>query len=52
MNINKFMDKAFETKSFKELAKAPVSALSGVSEKDADLPKQAFNVSTILCCSE
>jgi len=47
MEINKVLDKAFEKKSFKELADAPVSALQGVSEADAVKLKEAFNVKTI-----
>ena len=47
MNINKALDKSFETKKFKELVDAPVDALQGVSEKDAQLLKEAFNVKTI-----
>ncbi|TGM57103.1 hypothetical protein EHQ91_02285 [Leptospira biflexa] len=47
MNINKAVDKAFETKSLKEIADSPVSALQGLSEGDADLLLKAFNVKTI-----
>ncbi len=47
MNINKAVDKAFEGKSLRELANAPVSALQGVSENDAKLLLEAFNVKTI-----
>ncbi len=47
MNINKAVDKAFENKSFKELADSPVSALQGVSEGDAKLLKDAFKVKTV-----
>ena len=47
MNINKAVDKAYEKKTFKEIADAPVDALQGVSEKDAELLKQAFNVKTV-----
>jgi len=47
MNINKFLDKAYEKKSLKEIAKAPVDALQGVSENDAKLLKEAFNVKTV-----
>jgi hypothetical protein len=47
MNINKAVDKAFEGKSLKELVNAPVSALQGVSENDAKLLLEAFNVKTI-----
>ncbi|MCP5501338.1 MAG: hypothetical protein H7A25_15665 [Leptospiraceae bacterium] len=47
MNINKALDKAFETKPLKELVDAPVSALQGVSDGDAEKLKAAFNVKTI-----
>jgi hypothetical protein len=47
MNINRCVDKAYEDKSFKELADAPINALQGVREKDAELLKEAFNITTI-----
>ena len=47
MNLNKVLDKAYESKSLKELADAPVDALAGVSENDAKLLKEAFNVKTV-----
>jgi hypothetical protein len=47
MNINKAVDKSFEGKTFKELANAPVSALQGISDNDAKLLGEAFNVKTI-----
>jgi hypothetical protein len=47
VNINKALDKAWETKSFKEIAKAPVAALEGVTESDAKMLKEMFNVVTI-----
>ncbi len=47
MNINKSLDKAYEKKTLKEIADAPVDALEGVSEADAELLKKAFNVKTI-----
>ncbi len=47
MNINKFLDKAYEHKSLKELVNAPVDALAGVSENDAKLLQEAFNVKTV-----
>lgn len=47
MNINKAVDKAFESKSLKEIADSPVSALQGISEGDAKLLKEAFNVNTV-----
>ena len=47
MNINKALDKAFETKSLKELANSPVDAIQGVSAGDAELLAKAFNIKTI-----
>ncbi|WP_344606823.1 hypothetical protein, partial [Sporichthya brevicatena] len=41
------VDKAYEGMSITELAKAPVAALQGVSESDAQHLKEAFNISTI-----
>jgi len=40
-------DKAYADKSIEELAAAPVDALKGVSEGDAQLLKQAFNITTV-----
>lgn len=47
MNINKVLDKAYETKSLKEIVNAPVAAIEGISENDAKLLEQAFKVRTI-----
>lgn len=47
MNINKALDKEFETKPLKEVLDAPVSALEGVSDGDAEHLKAAFNIKTI-----
>ncbi len=47
MNINKAVDKAYETKSLKEIAEAPVDALEGVSAGDAELLAKAFNIKTV-----
>jgi ABC-type amino acid transport substrate-binding protein len=41
------LDKAYETKSVEELASAPVAALQGVSESDAEALKSAFNIVTV-----
>jgi hypothetical protein len=46
-NLDAFLDKEFESKPLAEILKAPVSALQGVSEGDADLLKQAFNIKTV-----
>ena len=45
--IVKFFDKAYEDKSILELAKAPVAAISGVSESDAEDLKKAFGIKTV-----
>lgn len=46
-DIGKILDKAYEDKDFGELADAPVSALQGVSESDAQALKTAFGIDTI-----
>jgi hypothetical protein len=45
--IVKFYDKAYEDKTIEELCKAPVSAISGVSESDAADLKKAFGIETV-----
>ena len=40
-------DKAYAGKSIAELADAPVDALNGVTEGDAKLLKEAFNIKTV-----
>ena len=46
-NLDKALDKAYEGSSLAELVNAPVSALAGVSDGDAELLKQAFNIKTV-----
>jgi hypothetical protein len=46
-DMSKHLDKAFESKSFEELADAPIDALEGVSRTDAELLLKAFNIRTI-----
>jgi hypothetical protein len=41
------LDKAWEGKSASDIANAPVSALAGVTEADAELLRQAFNIKTV-----
>jgi len=41
------LDKAWHGKSAQELADAPVSALKGVSEADADYLNKAFGIKTV-----
>lgn len=47
MNISKVVDKDYQGKSFREIADAPLSALQGISAKDAKLLKQAFDIDTV-----
>jgi hypothetical protein len=46
-DLAKFLDKAYENASLADLAAAPVSALQGVSESDAEHLKAAFGIDTI-----
>jgi predicted RecB family nuclease len=45
--IVKSFDKEYEQKTLQELSKAPVAALSGVSQSDADSLKAAFGIDTV-----
>ncbi len=45
--LNSKFDKAFADKTIEELAAAPVDALNGVSEADAEKLKAAFNIKTV-----
>ena len=47
VNLDKALDKAYESKSLSELVDAPVSALAGVSDADAEALQKAFNIKTI-----
>lgn len=47
MSIDAKFDKAYAGKSIADLADAPVDALNGVSEGDAKLLKEAFNIKTV-----
>lgn len=46
-NLDALLDKDFQNKSLADLLAAPVSALKGVSDGDADLLQKAFKVKTI-----
>jgi hypothetical protein len=46
-NLDKILDKAYEEKNLTELVDAPVDALAGVSEGDAKLLAEAFNIKTV-----
>ena len=47
MNVNKAVDKKYESMTFRQLLEAPAGALEGVSENDAKLLEQAFGIKTI-----
>jgi hypothetical protein len=47
VNLDSILDKEYESKSLSEILEAPVEALAGVSESDAQALKSAFNVKTI-----
>ncbi len=46
-DLAKFLVKAYENSDFADLAAAPVSALQGVSDSDAEHLKAAFGIDTI-----
>ena len=45
--IVKFYDKAYEKKTIMELTEAPVAAISGVSQSDAQDLEKAFGIKTV-----
>ncbi|MCO8275447.1 hypothetical protein M1L60_33180 [Actinoplanes sp. TRM 88003] len=52
VNLDAALDKAYESNSVAELAEAPVSALAGVSDNDAQALLKAFNIKTIADLAE
>ena len=46
-SVDKFLDKAYETKEFSELVNAPVEALAGVSAADGAALASALGIKTI-----
>lgn len=46
-DLTQYVDKAFENKDFTEIANAPVSALQGVSDADAEALQKAFGIKTV-----
>jgi len=46
-NLDKVLDKAYEASTLAELVDAPVAALAGVSDADAEHLQKAFNIKTI-----
>ena len=47
MNINTIVDAEFAGKCFRDISKAPLSAMRGLSSKDAKALHQAFGITTI-----
>ena len=47
VNLDKALDKAYENKSLTELLDAPVAALAGVSDGDAEHLAAAFGIKTV-----
>ncbi len=47
IDLTKVLDKAWADKELAEVLAAPVSALKGVSDRDGELLKEAFNVTTV-----
>lgn len=47
MNINTIVDGEYADKCFRDICNAPLSALRGVTKKDAKALQEAFEVSTI-----
>jgi hypothetical protein len=47
IDLNKHLDKAYADKPLAELLAASPSALKGVTDKDAELLLQAFQIKTI-----
>ena len=47
VNLDKALDKAYESKSLGEILDAPVAALAGVSEGDAEKLAAAFGIKTV-----
>jgi hypothetical protein len=47
VNLNKALDKAYEGKGLDELLDAPVAALAGVSDGDAEHLSAAFGIKTV-----
>ena len=46
-DLSKYLDKSYESKSLTEILNAPVSALAGVTDEDAELLRKAFRIKTV-----
>jgi hypothetical protein len=47
IGLTKILDKAYEDLTLDKIVSAPVSALAGVTEADAKLLQDAFNIKTV-----
>jgi hypothetical protein len=47
VDLDKALDKAYEGKSLSEILDAPVAALAGVTDADAEHLAAAFNIKTV-----
>ena len=47
VNLDKILMKEYESKTVDEIVNAPVTALAGVSEGDAEHLKAAFHIKTV-----
>jgi len=45
--LERSLDKSFENATLNDLLKAPVSALAGISDGDANRLKEAFGIDTV-----
>lgn len=52
IDLDKVLDKAWADKTLTEILAAPVSALKGVSDRDGELLKEAFGVTTVADLAE
>jgi hypothetical protein len=46
-DLSKYLDAKFEKSSLEEILAAPVSALAGVTEDDAEALRKAFRIRTV-----
>ena len=46
-DLSKYLDKDYESSDLKDILAAPVSALAGVTEDDAEALRKAFRIKTV-----
>lgn len=46
-DLSKYLDKAYESSTLDEILAAPVSALAGVTDDDAEALRKAFRIRTV-----